>query len=115
MIGTSTVQNDSSSNAILNAETREALRLTLDAEFIEADAFFLFEKFMEKMWDWYYVGQLPPRQTPLKRPTNVKLDKKPFERETDIYLTEAAKRLQSLSFEIKPAYIRFLGWLFFGF
>lgn len=36
---------------------RRACDVINDMQFLEHDTFHLFEKFMDRMWDWYYVSE----------------------------------------------------------
>ena len=68
-----------------------------DPTYLEHDAYFLFEKFMEKMWDWYAVTPSPPPPTSSRsRTTSPLSERQPFERSHDLHLCPAAKRLQIL-------------------
>ncbi len=68
----------SSDSASLNPDLLKMLSVINDVRFIEHDSFFLFERFIDKMWDWYY---LRPYNTTVKicNGDSSLMDAKPFE------------------------------------
>lgn len=67
------LRTQTSSNGATAGDRFSSVLLDLmDANFIEHDTYFIFEKVMDHMWDWYYSSDRPPgqqlRRVVLKQP-----------------------------------------------